>query len=293
MTKEKLGTLTALLAGISFATLAIFSKSAYQGGANVPTVLFLRFTGAALFFWLFYLLKPQKIYYDNNTKLKLFLLGALGYGVMSSLFLFSVSRIPASVAGMLLYMYPSFVTIVSVLLKLESMTKNKCIALILTIFGIFLVLGVSFKNLDLIGVITGVTAPCVYTAYIIGGSKVLKDLEPLSATMYMLIGTAFANIMYVMVTGTLSFEFTKATWLMVVGLIFISTIFALSSFWWSITLIGPSKTSIITSIEPLVIVILAYFAFNETLSYQQCFGGVLILLGVLILQYPCKEDKET
>lgn len=302
MNKEKLGLLVSLLSGCSFATLAIFSKFAYGEGGNVPTVLFLRFIGATLIFWLYHRLRGIYLNYDAKTAIKLMLMGALGYSVMSFCFLMAVARISASLAGMLLYLYPAMVTVVTVLLKQEILTLKKALALVMTSIGLVMVLGVSFDKIDLLGVFFGIGSAVVYTTYIVTGSRILKELDPIISATYIMMGSALAYTLVGFLTGTLIFSFSIKAGLAIGGIILISTVLAVGAFWLGVNLIGPAKTSIISTVEPLVTVILAWLIFGEHLAALQLLGGLLIILGVAILQYstikqgqkpPCSPANHT
>lgn len=283
--KQKLGFIVSLVSGAAFATLAIFSKYAYSGGANVTSVLFLRFVGAAVIFWIYSLFKKEEVKYSTKTIIALLLMGGLGYGTMSAFFLLAVSRIPASLAGMLLYLYPALVTIVTVLTKQEVLTLNKGAALAMTSIGLVMVLGASFKEVDLLGILFGIGAACVYTVYIVIGSKVLNRLNPLIATTYIMAGSALVYCVIALTTNTLSLSFSSGVWLAIGGIILISTVLGVGSFWMGVQLIGPSRTSIISTVEPLATVVMAWLLFDEMLSALQLSGGLLIIIGVLVLQY--------
>ena len=291
ITGDKWGAAAALVSGCSFATLAIFSKIAYQGGANIPSVLLARFSGAALMFWLYFILKREKAAYGRNTILKLMLMGALGYGSMSAFFLLAVSRIPAALAAVLLYFYPALVTVATAALRQESFNMQKGGALAVTFMGMVLVLGASFEGCDLVGVLYGIGAPLVYTTYIVAGSRVLQSLEPIKATTYIMTGAAAAYILFGLLGGGLDFSYNTQAWLAIGGMILISTVLAVASFWIGVKWIGPSKTSIISTVEPLFTVLLAWLIFDEILTGMQLLGGIMIIAGVIILQYPVKPVK--
>lgn len=292
MGRDKLGMIVTLVSAASFGAMSIFAKFAYDGGANVPTVLFLRFALAACFFW-GYILFYKKDYkpYPFAVASKLFLLGALGYGSMSACFFLAVSRLPASLAGMLLYLYPALVTITTIVLKQETYTRQKGLALLITSLGLLLVLGTSFEGIDFLGILFGLGAACTYTVYIVTGSKVLQRLEPLKATAYIIAGAAGTYLFFGLLTGNLSFNFTGLVWWAVGGIVLISTIVAILFFWLGVQLIGAARASIISTIEPLVTVVLAWLAFEEMLSPVQLAGGALIILGVFVLQHRGEKEK--
>ena len=88
----------------------------------------------------------------------------------------------------------------------------------------------------------------------------------------------------------LAFSYSAGVgWLWAV--IFISTVLAVASFWLGVKWLGPTKTSIISMVEPFVTVVLARLAFEETLAGPQLLGGALIFAGILILQIPLDRSK--
>lgn len=288
VSREKFGTAAAVISGLSFATLAIFSKLA---AASVTSVLFWRFIGATLTFFAYLALRRKLIKYDAVTVGKLLLMGALGYGSMSAFFLMAVERVSASLASMLLYLYPAFVSLLSIVLRRERMDWRKATALVTAMTGLVLVLGTSFKGIDLGGIIFGVGAAVVYTIYIVAGSKVIKPLDPINSTMYIMLGAAVVYALYHLSAGSLIVGFSPDTWLVLLGIILISTVFGVLCFWLGVQNIGPTKTSIISTVEPLFTVILAYLVFGERLLIPQLLGGLLIIGSIIILQYPFDTAK--
>ena len=284
MSHEKLGTLAAVISGLAFASLPIFSKLAYLNGVGVFTVLFWRFFGAALLFPLFLTVSHQLVRYDKKTVIKLLLLGALGYTCMSAFFLSSVERIPASLSSMLLYSYPAFVCLVSVALKRELLTMRKIAALVIVSVGLVCVLGASFHDVDPLGILLAIGAAIVYTVYIVAGNKTVSRLDPINATMYIMLGSAAAFTVLGLATNSIRMSFTPDAWLDLLGIIIFPTVLAILSFWFAVKYLGPVKTSIISTIEPLFTVILAWMILGEGLTGIQLLGGIFIILGIIILQ---------
>lgn len=292
MSREKLGTIVSVISGASFATLAILSKLAYAGGAGVQTVLFWRFWGAAFVFFIYLALTGRLLRYNRPIVGKLLIMGFLGYGTMSACFLLAVERIPAALASMLLYLYPAFVTLGAIALKRDTLDWRKAAALLAASTGLILVLGASFENVNPAGIAFGIGAALIYTIYILAGSKIISPLEPINATMYIMFGGALACTVPGLITHSLSAALSLGTWLAIGGIILIPTVFAVLSFWLGVQYIGPAKTSIISAIEPLITVILAWWAFGERLSAVQLAGGSLIIAGIVILQYPSKAEEK-
>ena len=65
-----------------------------------------------------------------------------------------------------------------------------------------------------------------------------------------------------------------------------STVGAISLFFAGLRLVGPSATSILSTFEPVVTVVLAVIVFGESLGPAQLAGGVLVLAAVLVVRAP-------
>jgi drug/metabolite transporter (DMT)-like permease len=64
----------------------------------------------------------------------------------------------------------------------------------------------------------------------------------------------------------------------------VSTVGAISLFFAGLRRAGPTKASILATVEPLVTVLLAFLVFGERLGAVQIAGGTLVLGAVLVLQ---------
>jgi drug/metabolite transporter (DMT)-like permease len=79
-------------------------------------------------------------------------------------------------------------------------------------------------------------------------------------------------------------ELTFAGWGWLACIAVVSTVAAISLFFAGLRRVGPTTASVLSTVEPLVTVLLAFLAFGETLSAMQLLGGALVLGGVLAIQ---------
>ncbi|MEL7623825.1 MAG: DMT family transporter [Clostridiales bacterium] len=282
--KERLGPLMAFISAASFGAYPIFAKLAYGFGVNVPTVLFLRFSGCVILLWVFLIFTKRYQAFPKEAVIKLLLVGALVYSAMSALNLLAVTMISASLASLLLCTYPIFVTIVTIIRKDDRLTKDKAGALVLSFIGIALLLNVDLSQINAWGILCGIGASFAYTAYVVIGNVIQKDLEPIQSATLIMSGACITYTLNGLIAGSLFFGFPGCGWLAMAGMILCSTVFAVVLFWASIKTIGPAKASIIGTAEPLVSVILAVILFDEKMTLLQCLGSGLIIAGVLIIQ---------
>lgn len=284
MNQQHLGALLVLLSAAGFATLPIFIKIAYAAGANTLTVVTMRFTLAAVFLWL--LLKPFGISPSINVKtaVKLCLMGLIGYSSMSFLYAASLQYLPVSLATMLLFTYPTLVSVMSFITGDEQFNWQKGLALIICGCGLFLILGVSFASISQLGIALGLGAAIIYSCYIMISKHVLKDVHSLVATTYVCSAAAFAYALYTSATGQLILTLPLTGWLALLGIALFGTIVGILCFFAGIGKIGPANASVISTAEPVLSVLLSALILGEQLTLLQGFGGLLIVSSILILQ---------
>jgi drug/metabolite transporter (DMT)-like permease len=76
---------------------------------------------------------------------------------------------------------------------------------------------------------------------------------------------------------------TALGWLSVAGLALISTVVGTVTFFAGLGLVGPTDASTLSTLEPVVTVVLAALILSETIEPLQLAGGALILAAVVVL----------
>ena len=83
--------------------------------------------------------------------------------------------------------------------------------------------------------------------------------------------------------------FGAAGWGWIGGIVLVSTVGAILAFFAGLARVGPSAASILSTLEPVVTVVLAAAAFGESLSAVQLVGGALVLSAVVVMQWPARS----
>jgi drug/metabolite transporter (DMT)-like permease len=282
------GTLMCLASGAAFGAMAIFGKLAYGEGATVGTLLAVRFSLAAVVFWAIVLAGgarrelralPRR---DLATAVGL---GACGYALQAGCFFAALTRIDASLLSLMLYTYPALVAAAAVALGRERMDGRRVAALALASGGLACVVaGAGTGAIDLAGAMLGLVAACVYTTYILVGEGVAGRMRPMVLSAIVCTGAAVS----LTAGGTLLGEFrpgelTLAGWGWLACLGAVSTVAAISLFFAGLRRVGPTAASILSTVEPVVTVVLAAAVFGELLSPVQLAGGALVIAAVPVL----------
>lgn len=213
----------------------------------------------------------------------------------STAWYYCVDRTGVATAVILLYTYPSIVTIASIFFLSEKLTREKAIALPLTFVGGVLVAGsqniAEGLTFDMIGVGLGIYTAVAGAIYYIWGKKFLTKYSANTVVLYMYI---FSVPALVLIANPLSVAHTSlagdAWWyIFLIGLIPgaiapVASMIALRK-------IQASKASIVASIEPVVAVAIAYLVLSQTINLFQGIGVTLVFLGVIMLRLR-ETDKE-
>jgi drug/metabolite transporter (DMT)-like permease len=265
----------------SFGAMAIFARLAYEAGTDPITVLFLRFTIAAVF--MVTAMAVKGIAFPRGyTLISLSLMGALGYVGFSLAFFTALTMAPAGLVAILLYLYPAFVTILASIFLNKPVTLFTIAALSITFAGTVLIIGLDRGNGQVLGIVLGITAAVLYSIYIIIGSKVLlnTDAFPASTVVIISAGVIFSGV--VAVNGA-HFPTTVTGWIAVFAIALVSTVLAIVTFFAGLKKIDPANASMISTLEPVVTVSLAVFVLGESVSIPKIIGGIMILVAVVLL----------
>jgi drug/metabolite transporter (DMT)-like permease len=285
--RQLTGVLLIAVSAASFGTLAIFGRVLYADGLDTFTMLFLRF-GLAAAFMMIILFGRREKFPGGKILLQLIGMGALGYVGQSFSYLSAIKYASAGLVALLLYLYPAFVFILSVFLLGEKVTRVKIAALVLALTGTALTLDPSGGQL--VGILLAIAAALIYSVYIIVGTHVMKHVSPVqsSAVIFASSGAVYGTLM------TLQGPHWPASipgWLGIAGIVLIATVIPVTTFLAGLERIGPTNAAMLSTLEPIVTVLLAAWIFDERLKLMVLLGGGLILVAVILLTHGELEKK--
>ncbi len=280
----------AALAAIGFSTKAILVKLAYYEPIDAVTLLTLRMLFSAPFFLIIALRHAgQKHLSPLSAKdyLALLVLGLLGY-YLSSLFDFiGLQYISAGLERLILFLYPTFVVVISALLLGRAFGRKEVVALLLSYAGIGVVfrdeLNIQSEHL-LMGAGFVFASTLTYAAYLIGTGETIARIGASRFTAYAMLVACSATVAQFAVTHPpeallLSMRVYQLSLVMAI----ISTVLPVFMLSASIRLIGSGHASLIGSIGPVSTLFLAAVFLGEQMTIQQIGGAALVMAGVLSL----------
>jgi drug/metabolite transporter (DMT)-like permease len=183
-----------------------------------------------------------------------------------------------------------FVFVLSVIVLRERVTWLKIVALLLALFGTALT--VDPAGGELRGILLAISAALIYSVYIIIGTNVMKHVSPVQSS---LIIFAAAGAVYgaLMAFNGVHLPASGSGWLGVAGIVLIATVIPVATFLAGLERIGPTNAAMLSTLEPVVTVVLAAWIFNERLTPIIMLGGGLILVAVMLLTRGELEKKHS
>jgi drug/metabolite transporter (DMT)-like permease len=280
------GALLCLASATAFGAMGIFGKLAYAEGATVGTLLAARFVLAAALLWVYAAGSRgvRRLRAVPRRDLALALgLGAIGYSAQAGSYFAALDRLDASLLSLLVYTFPAIVAVTAVAIGRERASRRTAVALTLASAGLVLVLaGAAAGALDPLGTALGLTAALIYSAYILSSEGVAERIGPVALSTLVCTGAAATLTFGGLVGGQLDLGGVSATgygWL--ASLAVVSTVGAVGLFFAGLQRVGPTRASILSTLEPVVTVGLAFAVFGESLGGAQLAGAALVLLGCL------------
>lgn len=282
------GIILTFISAVFFGAVPIFTEYMYREDLNTQSVLFFRFSIAALIIWIAVFTLKIKLPQRKDI-FTLFLLGFLGYSGQSFSYFKALTYIPPALVAILLYLYPVFVTLISIFILKELITLRKKTALILAVAGIILVIGIQ-KGTDIRGILLGISAAVIYSIYIIISAKIIRRNNTLSSTAVILTSASLFFLGFCLNTE-LVLPSSPFGWTNAILLAFISTTVAAYTFFAGVKIIGAVNGSMISTIEPAATMFLAAAFFNYKITLYQITGTVLIILSAILLSLKDRSVK--
>ncbi len=282
-----LGIIFILISAAAFGAMPIFANYAYKYGTEPITLLFLRFTLASGIMLVYNIFRNAR-FPKGRVLITSILMGGIGYAGQSFTFFTALLYAPSGTVAILLYLYPALVTGFSILFLKQKITRLEILALILALTGTVCVIGFETGGKPL-GIILGVMAAFIYSTYIITGSRIMPNTDVITTSTIIMMSAGAVYTMGILIRGA-QFPTQVAGWSAVGGIVVISTVIAIVTFFEGLKRIGPVHSSMFSTLEPVVTVALAWIAFSEGMTFSKFFGGAMILTaGIILARKPSRS----
>ena len=304
--RRAVGLLLIVVSAFGFASGTVLSKPIYATGLDWLQLLAWRFTIGAGLAWAWIAVSPERRAAVRRLGRRPALV-ALGLGVWytgnAGTYYAGLETVPASLAGVLVYLYPAMVAVLSVRFATRLVGRRPWFALGIALVGVILALG----GIDLAtpppvgGIALVLASPVIYAGWIIlsarlagertdhlaratdGGGQV-DDAAAASALMITATAVVFVGAAFATGRPYLPGQIPGAAWPYLAAIGFAGTFLAIQTFSAGSRRIGAAQAALVSTVEPLIIVTLAWLVLHEILAPIQLVGAALIIAGVLVAQ---------
>lgn len=285
------GLVYVLLASFGYSTKAVLIKLGYAYGLHVtPVMLMTLRMGLALpFFIAILLIDNHRTEHPPLTARDLgaiLFLGVAGYYLAVYLDFAGLAHINASLERLILLLYPTLVVLLSALVMRRPISRKEWLALLISYLGIVIVF---FDEVSLAGagLVTGSTlifgSACAFALYLTGSGIMVQRLGAIRFSAMVLIVACCASLIH------FAFEFDPQIFSLPPSLYALALLMALLSTVAPAVLmnigihrIGSGPAAIISSIGPVMTIVLAWWLLEEQLTLLQMAGALLVMWGAYV-----------
>lgn len=289
MSNSLKGTLLTVVAGIAWGLSGTSGQYLMVHGisALVLTNLRLLIAGGVLMLLAYATAKDKMLAFlkDRKSLLSLLIFALIGLFLNQFAYLTAIQETNAGTATVLQYVCPVGILIYSCIKDKVAPTLGEIISIILAIGGTFLI--ATHGQLDQLsmtpaGLFWGLFSALTYALYIILPIALIKKW---GSSLVIGVGMVIAGLVALPFTGVLQANIpTSLDFLLAfAGIILIGTVFAYTAFLKGASLIGPVKSSLLASIEPISAVFFAFLIMNEQFYTIDFLGMAMILFAVTLI----------
>lgn len=291
MNNKKKGIILVLIATLFWGMMGVTSRTLANAGIDSMSISFFRCLIAAIGFGIFlFIFNRNAFKVDLKGIIISGIYGVVTFGLSFTTFNIAVERVPIAVATVLMFTNPIWVTIFNAIFFKEKITGKKAIVIALAITGCLLIsniFGVGFENLDIIGLLVGLSTGVLFALQLViprfFEGKYTKD----SMLIYGFIASTIVLAFFTNFTGIDNAITSSASPIFVILNILsigvLSTFIANISYVKATDYIETGVASVLVALEPVLGSLFAYLVYGETLTGLQLIGGLLIVIAAIWL----------
>jgi DME family drug/metabolite transporter len=275
----KVGVIIALLSAVCFALSNTLTGLAYKGGVTPMTLSATRFFLPTVVLFIILFVKGAPIIMSKKSGQIAIVLGVITI-IYNLALLLALERLPVPIAILIFFLFPIITGFVLTATGAEAFTITKLIGTVVALLGLALVLGVSFHQLDGLGILLATIGAIGLATVSVLSHHLIKGEDPRQAMLY-IAATALAIMTIAMaIRGEFDLPANTNGW---IGFLLTNILYAagMISYFYAISMAGAGATTFFVNLEPLVVTGAAFLLLGQTLTPLQLFG-VLIVVGALI-----------
>jgi drug/metabolite transporter (DMT)-like permease len=267
---------------------SVVAKSLFNIGLPPAELVLIRLTLSTLTLLIILLLFDRRRLIISLRDGPYFLvLGFVGVAGVQFTYYYTISKIYVGPAVLIQYLSPVWISFYAFLFQKEPLSKGKIVSLLLAIMGCYLTVGgyrTDLLRLNRIGIASGLVSSFFFAFYALYGEKGLKKYDPWTLILY---GFGFGAVFYWILISPMKIitgGYSLKVWMAFLYIAIFSTLIPFGLYFKGIERIRATRASITATWEPVVAGFTAYFVLGEVLYPLQVFGGIGVIVAVILLQ---------
>ena len=267
--------------------MGILAKLAFEEGIDPLTLIALRLIVSSTTLAVSLSLFNRKAFRIQKTDAFMFLaLGAFAIAFQRVSYFYSVNLTTPTVAAILFYTYPVFVTIFGVFFLNKRPSTATLLAVVLTLLGTSLVVqayDVESLRASLLGILFGLSSSLLFVAYVLMTKKLRRTYSHYTLTFY---GDAVGAVLLLptlLLSAPNVAGFSANLWILIFSIAWAPSLLAYLLYSYALNYCDVTKGSILGVVEPLSAALFSAFLLMENLELLQVFGVAVALIGVALI----------
>ena len=282
LSQQTIGIGYTLLSGVGVVILPTTAKLAYNSGSDTITVAFSRGVVATLILLLTVLALKQAIKLPRHLLGASFVAGISGVCFVYGMY-HAIAYINISLAVLILYLYPIVLAIYEHFRGRTLLRGIHWLCCLFACIGLSLILGVEFDNISLIGVVFAVIAMLASVVITLSNMPVAKATGSLVSNLYMSLWGAIIFALILFVFGEFKSPGSSLGWA-ALGTNGVAYCISWVAFFSGARILGVTRASMITLIDPPMAALFAWLIFNESFTLPQWAGFVIVLIALTVFE---------
>jgi drug/metabolite transporter (DMT)-like permease len=280
--KETVGGLSVVLAATLFGCVVVLAKLISRSRLGVPLTLGVRFGICSILLAAMLVIFRLPVMPRRGERLGLIVLGTGFYSAEAALFFSALGHGEVATVTLLFFTYPMFMLLASAAIGHGAPGRLLLFSVFLAVLGAGVVVGTAGRiSIDPIGILLVLCSALGYTGYMLVVHHWLRKSNSLTASTWITGGVALVLLLAAVVAGYPRVPPDPAEWLELLGMGG-GTAGGIIFLFAGLRRIGPVRTSVLATMEPLAAAVLAVVALGEPLHFGTVVGGSLIVGGSLV-----------
>lgn len=274
-------------ASLLWGTMGILAKFAYGYGIRPELLIAMRLSvGFVTISVVLLLFSRGSLKVRRSDAFFLIVFGVFGVACQRLSYFYAVNLTTATVAAILFYTYPVFLSIYALFAFRERIGSGEVLAIVLTFLGVAFVVrvyDVASLRVSFVGILFGLASSLLFVVYFVLTKRFRPRYESWTLTF---IGEGVGTIVMMPVVAVSLSEiaaFPAELWVLILAIAWFPSLLAYVLYSYAVRYVKASKGSILSVIEPLSAAVFSTIFIGERLEALQILGIAIALTGVILL----------